>query len=331
MAVPTIASGVFRRMLESIADDGLDAAEISREAGIDLAAVGDRDARIPLTVLHAAWEAVLRRKPRVGAAVVGAHRYSPGDYGLVGFVAMNSATLGEGLGHVVRYSGLYTDEPSMTLEDASLRLVYRTPFADRLGVRMATEATLAEVLHGARLLTDRRIVPHDVRFSHAAPDDVSAHEEFFGCAVRFSTGADEMTFRTVDLALPLGRVDAQLGAFLRDMANQALARRAEPSELDSIRAIIAEELQRGVPTLEGLAKRMATSERTLRRRLEKNGTSFRELLDTSRAELARTYVKDSRMSLSEVAFMLGFSEPSAFNRAFKRWTDTTPAAWRAGT
>jgi AraC-like DNA-binding protein len=114
------------------------------------------------------------------------------------------------------------------------------------------------------------------------------------------------------------------------MANQALAKRAsEPSPLDRIREIIAEELVRGEPSLERVAKRMATSGRTLRRRLEENGTTFRALLDAARADLARSYVQDRRISLSEVAFMIGFSEPSAFNRAFKRWTDTTPAAWRA--
>jgi len=75
---------------------------------------------------------------------------------------------------------------------------------------------------------------------------------------------------------------------------------------------------------------MATSTRTLRRRLDDSGTSFRELLDATRAELARTYVRDRRMPLAEVAFMLGFSEASTFHRAFKRWTKMTPAAWRAG-
>jgi AraC-like DNA-binding protein len=198
---------------------------------------------------------------------------------------------------------------------------------------MATEATLAEILHGARLLTGTRVVPREVVLSHAAPEDVSdasALEAFFGSPVRFSAECDAMVFRAEDLALRLGHADPQLGAFLRDLANQALTEHAsEPSPLDRIREIIADELQRGVPTLERVAHRMATSARTLRRRLEENGTSFRALLDSSRADLARSYVSDQTLSLTEIAFVLGFSEPSAFNRAFKRWTQTTPAAWRA--
>ena len=139
-----------------------------------------------------------------------------------------------------------------------------------------------------------------------------------------------MVFRDEDLALPLARADAQLGELLRGLAEDALKKRTvAESPLDNVRRILAEELQRGVPSLDVVASRLATSERTLRRRLEGEGTTFRALLDETRAELARVYVADARMPLAEVAFMLGFSEPSAFHRAFKRWTKTTPAAFRA--
>ena len=264
--------------------------------------------------------------------MLGAEQYSPGDYGLVGFVAMNSTTLGEAVRHAVRYLGLWTDEPGIELgNDGTLTIAYRTRFADRLGLRLATEATPAELLNGARLLTGQRITPLGVRFSHPAPADTSAHRAFFGCPVEFNAPDIAMQLDPADLALPLPRADAQLGAYLRSLANQALEQRggSEPGELGRIREIIAEELQRGVPTLGVVAKHLAVSERTLRRRLEAEGSSFRLLLDRTRAELAETYVRDKRLPLSEVAFLLGFSEPSAFHRAFKRWTDSTPSAWRA--
>lgn len=327
MAVPTISSGALRSLIATAAEEGQDADAIAREACIDREALDDRDARVPLAALHAAWEALLRRAPRLGAAIRGAHRYAPGDYGLVGFVAMNSATLGEGLGHVVRYIGLYVDEPALVARGSTLELAYRTPFPDRLGLRMATEATLAELLHGARTLAGEDIAPREITFTHGPPDDTSIHESFFRCPVRFSAQKSELVFRAEDLARPLAKADPQLGAFLCGIANEALEKRAD-DPLDRVRSIVAEELQRGVPTLTIVAKRMATSERTLRRRLDESGTSFREMLDASRAELARRYVADPRLSLTDVAFMLGFSEPSAFVRAFKRWTGTTPAVAR---
>jgi len=330
--VPTIASGAIRRMLSSIAEAGVDPAPFAAQFGLDAATVDDVDARVPIETLHALWDVALGAMPRAEAAVVSAERYSPGDYGLVGFVAMNSATFGEALHHVVRYVGLWTEDPGMELrEDGTLVVAYRWPFADGPGMRAATEAAPAEILHGARLLTQRRITPREVRFTHEAPRDVSEHTAFFGCPVHFGARDNAMAFEPADFALPLPKADAQLGAYLRSLANEALEKLVgvPPSPHQRIRELIAEELQNGVPTLDQIARRMATSDRTLRRRLEESGTSFRTLLDETRAELAQSYVRNKQLPLSEVAFLLGFSEPSAFHRAFKRWTDTTPSAFRS--
>ncbi len=331
---PTIASGAVRKMRAALADAGVDPAAFFAGVGLDPAVVADPDGRVPLEKLHALWEAAVRVLPRADASVLAAERYSPGDYGLVGFIAMNSATLREGIRDVVRYVGLWTDDPGMALhDDGTLAVAYRTPFADRPGLRLATEATLAELLHGARLLTQTRITPREVRFRHGAPADLSAHAALFGCAVRFGASDDAMVLGREDLALPLPKADPQLGAYLRTLANEALEKRAgaETSPLHRVREVLAEELQKGLPSIGRVARRVATSERTLRRRLEANGGSFRALLDETRAELARSYVSDVRLPLSEVAFLLGFSERSAFNRAFKRWTDATPSEWRART
>jgi AraC-like DNA-binding protein len=329
---PTIASGAIRKLLDALESEGVDPAPMLADVGLEAALVADQDGRVPLERLHALWEAAVRAMPRMEAAVVGAERYAPGDYGLVGFVAMNSTTLGEAIRHAVRYLGLWTDDPGIELhDDGTLTVFYRTRFADRLGLRLATEATPAELLNGARVVTQKRITPLAVRFAHPAPADTSAHRAFFGCPLEFGAPDNAMRLEPADLALCLPKADAQLGAYLRSLANQALERRggSEPGELGRIRGIIAEELQRGVPTQSVVAQRLATSERTLRRRLEAEGTSFRALLDGTRAELAKNYVRDRSLPLSEVAFLLGFSEPSAFHRAFKRWTDSTPSAWRA--
>src|SRR5512144_1871313 len=110
MPVPTISSGALRKMVSAAAEAGLPPAKFLAELGLDPRVVDDPDGRIPIDTLHAAWELVFDRIPAARGPVT-ADRYTPGDYGLVGFVAMNSATLGEALGHVVRYIGLWTDDP----------------------------------------------------------------------------------------------------------------------------------------------------------------------------------------------------------------------------
>lgn len=327
MGVPTIASGALKKLMNAAIARGADAAVLSRAASVPTDVWGDPDARVPIASLHAVWDAVLASKVDIDFE---APAYAPGDYGIVGFVVMNSATLSEGLDHLVRYIGLWTDDPAFQRDGSSVRFTYRTAFEDSPGRRAATEAGPIEIIQGARLLTQRRVAPREVRFAHPAPAYAARLDAFFDVPVRFDAEDHALVFRDEDLGLPLVRADAQLGAFLRNIAESALEKRGGgDSPLDAVRRIIAEELQRGVPSIDVVAARMATTERTLRRRLEESGTTFRDLLDATRAELARSYVRDARMPLAEVAFMLGFSEPSAFHRAFKRWTSMTPAAFRA--
>lgn len=327
MGVPTIASSALKKLMNAATARGVDASELARAAALPPELLDDPDARAPIASLHAVWNVVLAADVEVDFETPG---YAPGDYGIVGFVVMNSATLSEGLDHLVRYIGLWTDDPAFLREGSSVRFAYRNAWDDSPGRRAATEAGPIEIIHGARLLTQRRIAPREVRFAHPAPPYAARLDAFFDVPVRFDAADHALVFRDEDLALPLVRADAQLGAFLRGIAESALEKRGgADSPLDVVRRIVAEELQRGVPSIDVVAARMATTERTLRRRLEEGGTTFRDLVDATRAELARSWVRDARMPLAEVAFMLGFSEPSAFHRAFKRWTSMTPAAFRA--
>jgi AraC-like DNA-binding protein len=310
----------------SIDGDAMLAAIAIARADLD-----DPDARVPIAAMHAACDWLAARLPRDDGALLGAERYTPSDYGLVGLVVMTSATVEEALCHFIRYSRLWTDEPLFVRDGTVIRLAYRTAFPDSPGKRISTEAAFTEIVQGARLVTRTRFAPRAVRYAHAAPRDPKLLATFFGCEVEFGAGANELELRAEDLALPLPRGDAQLLEHLRAAANHALARRdRDPAApIERARSIVADELARAVPSLDVVAKRMALSPRTLRRRLADDGTSFRELLDETRAQLARSYVRDRRIALAEVAFLLGFSEPSAFHRAFKRWTGTTPAAFRA--
>ena len=327
MGVPTIAIGALKKLMDAAIARGVDAGDLARAAAVPPELLNDPDARAPIASLHAVWNVLLASDVEVDFE---APAYAPGDYGIVGFVVMNSTTLSEGLDHLVRYIGLWTDDPAFQREGSTIRFAYRGAFDDSPGQRAATESGPIEIIQGARLLTQRRVAPREVRFAHPAPPYAARLDAFFDAPVRFDAEDHAIVFRDEDLALPLVRADAQLGAFLRGIAESALEKRVDSdSPLDAVRRIIAEELQRGVPSIDVVAARMATTERTLRRRLEESGTTFRDLLDTTRAELARSYVRDARMPLAEVAFMLGFSEPSAFHRAFKRWTSTTPAAFRA--
>ncbi|MCC6747592.1 MAG: AraC family transcriptional regulator [Deltaproteobacteria bacterium] len=332
-SVPTISSGALKKLLVTASELGIPSEALCAATGFDASVCDDADARVPLPMLHALWEAVIAGCPRPDVALQPATRFQPGDYGLVGFVCMNCANLGDTLRLVTRYLRLWTDDPALELrEDGRMEVIYRTPFPDRPGLRCTAESTLAELLHSVRLVTQQNLIPLEVCFTHPGPEDTSGHDAFFGVQVRFGQPTIHLRFSHEQLATALPRADEQLGMFLRGLANDALARKAPAttSLLEQARRAVAEALPHEIPSLPELAKRMAVSERTLRRRLHEEGTTFRALLDETRSHLARSYVGDRRLPIAEVAFLLGFSEPSAFHRAFRRWTGMTPASYRQG-
>lgn len=288
------------------------------------------DDRVPLTQLHDLWNEIIAREQRRDLPLVLAQRYTPGDYGLVGFACVNSATVGAGLQHLIRYWGLWTDEPRVRIEGNKIILHYQTRMKESAGKDCATEAAFAELINGIRKLIGQEIKPKAIAFAHAKPKDTQPFDDYFGTKVRFEAEQTQLELDENDLQTPLPKADERLGKFLRDLANEALAKKGPQDNLQSeLRNFIAKNLQSGIPTAKEAAKALHTSERTLRRRLEEEKTSFKMLLDETRKEMAEAYVKDKRLPMAEVAFLLGFSEASTFHRAFKRWTKRTPAEFRA--
>src|ERR1039457_6871848 len=127
-STPNIAAVAVGKLIANARDAGVDALPLLAEVGLDARTVDDRDARVPIEKLYDLWTVLFSVLPRTSALLVAKH-YAPGDYGLVGFVTMNSATLGEALGHMVRYVGLWMDDPAMLLDGKVLSVVYRTRFA----------------------------------------------------------------------------------------------------------------------------------------------------------------------------------------------------------
>jgi AraC-like DNA-binding protein len=182
-----------------------------------------------------------------------------------------------------------------------------------------------------RQLSGNAWTPERVWLAHPRPPDSSALEACFaGTPITFDTGANGLAFAASTLALPVVSADAPLHSVLTQHAERALP--PEPPAEDwlaRVRLKTREALGEGGGTLERVARALKMSPRTLQRRLSEHGTSFQDVLDVERQELARRLLEDPRLSVSEVAWRLGYSELTAFNRAFKRWTGKTPGEWRA--
>lgn len=180
------------------------------------------------------------------------------------------------------------------------------------------------------LMHDGRANPLFVTFRHEAPENCQAYEDFFGCPVHFNCPEVAIRYSTALLNKPLKNRDPELLALLEQHANRQLDQLPqEDPALVEIRKAIAKSLNEGDPDIEQVSGYLGYSSRTTQRRLQKSGTNFRTELSVVRHELAASYLRDPRLQIVDIAMLLGYSEHSAFTRAFREWTGKTPKQARS--
>ncbi|MEM9072373.1 MAG: helix-turn-helix domain-containing protein, partial [Myxococcota bacterium] len=214
-------------------------------------------------------------------------------------------------------------------EDDVIRISFPTS-PTTLAERIATEVGVAAFLHYFRTMGRQDVVPSDVVFSHAAPADTRAHKAFFRGPIRWGAGVPGFAFDAAYAERSvLPKADRSMNQFFERYADDLLEQMQRGTTARArVRAIVEVELANGDPSSGQVAKRLAMSERSLRRTLREEGTTFREVVDEVRHGRALSLLRAPQMSVAQVAYLLGFSDVSTFSRAFKRWTGTSPRAFR---
>jgi AraC-like DNA-binding protein len=176
------------------------------------------------------------------------------------------------------------------------------------------------------------VTPLLVQFSYRQPGDVKEYERFFGAPLEFGSLTSSFLLRSEDLTRRLVVADPTLVGYLETLADQKLASiGTERSLRDRVRRALWSELSERTPTLETIARSLGVSARTLQRQLRQEGVTFAKLLAELRREMAPSLLRDGQNSVSEVAFLLGYEDPSAFRRAFQRWFGRSPRSFRGTT
>jgi AraC-like DNA-binding protein len=289
----------------------------------------DPDARVPIAEAHAQLEDAIRatRDPLLGLKAGRAMVF--GDAGVSDYAISTASTVGEGAEIAMRYARLINDALDVRLESLGERVLIRMD--SRVALSPAAEDFLlsASFVHHIRVPLQR--APNlECWLMHSAPEDAGEYERTFAPArVRFGARCSGYVFDRVHLSQPLSSADPKLCQVVRKLAERMLAELpATDTVADRLRRLIARELPQGDPSSARAASLLRMSQRTLCRRLEHEGTTYRELLDDLRRQLAMQYLARPDLSVSEVAFLLGFSQAAAFHRAFKRWTGRTPLEHR---
>jgi AraC-like DNA-binding protein len=308
-------------------------AALLRDAGLAEAELSDAEAALPVERVFATWAAAMRQLRDDGLPVVVARTFALEHYPILGFAAMTAPTVREALARVVRFSRIVTTSGRWSIEESGdlARLRWTREGPRTLGQRAANESVLAEMLHGVRQTLGREIPAIAVSLRHPAPANLRAHRAHFGVPLVWEQTFDELSLPRAVLDAAPPHANPALAAHFEQQALAAL-QLTEAGAADTIiertRRLVGEALLGGEPAGASVARRLGMSERTLRRALAAERGSFREIVDAVRRERARALLDDPRRSIAEVALSLGFSELSAFSRAYKRWTGLSPSRGR---
>jgi AraC-like DNA-binding protein len=315
----------LRALIGAFARLRYDVGSLLSHAGLRPSDLDDPDARLPARNWAALTEEALRQRALPNLALRLAAEMPLGAFPLLDYVVATSDTVGEGLKQLGRYLRIVGTPARLHVRDDEdpVRVVVDRPGSD-FGVELNVALPL---LHMRRESAGRLTVSH-ASFCHA-PRDVDEFERILGCPVRTGASWNGFALSREACALRLRRRDPALRALLERQADQILSALPQTDDLPvQVRRALARLVAGGDTRMQRVARDLGTSRRTLQRRLADAGASYQGLLDETRREAAERYLTESSLSIAEVAYLLGYSEPSAFHRAFKRWFGRSPQGFR---
>jgi AraC-like DNA-binding protein len=326
-----LSINIVRAVVDELVHQGFTVDQICAQSELSPSELADANHRLPIErgtrVIAAAHK--MSRTPALGLRV--GETAPIGALHVVGHILTSCATMREAVELFLRYSALVFEGGGFRLVEHGDegRFIYEHPFAGSRLERFAAEVSLTMVLRTGLQLSGSDKRPSEVRFRHAAPDYVAEYERVFRCPVRFDAVANEIVFNRRLLDQPQLHRDELLCELLRERADQLLAD-AHTTERLAERIVdgLKLQLQLGGTDPAQVAQRLGMTLRSLQRRLHASSLSLSRLIDDARREVACASLRRRDVAIKDIAHRLGFSEPSAFHRAFKRWMGITPAQFR---
>jgi AraC-like DNA-binding protein len=319
-------------VVRSLASYGVDPVKVFARAGLDAATSQNADQRVQSTAMQKVWRIAVEETGDEGFGLRLAQQLHPAALQGLGFACVVSNTLYDAFIRLVRYYRVIATAGEIILEeqDDRLRLLYRIPGKRHAAAPASLDAALAFFLQLCRLTKDDSFCPVLVELQRLAPTDTKSFDDYFRCPIKYDTDENSLYFDRSDLDQPLPMANPELARANDQVIIDYLKRNDDDDIVTKVRSSIIDWLPSGAPSQESIAQSLNTSPRTLQRKLSAYGQTFSELLETIRSELAQQYLSVPGRSVSEVAYLLGFSEPGNFARSFKRWTGLTPLQFQSG-
>lgn len=324
-------TSLFARKVVDVAGASVDREAVLAFVGLDANGPWDPKQMLDEGDFYGMMELMAEQMDVTALPLIVGKAMRPDEYGALGLAWKAAPNLLGSFSRVARYWRLWTSFTRYELEetDSGILFVEHREGTRRLGMRISIEADLASGVSLSRQVSPGPFAPMEVYFRHAAPKTIDQHEEYFGCPVHFGSDKDAMLLSHQSLAEPNLLGDEGITQFLVSHLDQELSQIEDVPGLQSqTKGEIARALSEGLPKMADIARGLGLSARSFHRRLAEKGLSFQALAEETRREIAIGMLQEERYALSEIAFLTGYSEQSAFNRAFKRWTGETPAIYR---
>ena len=333
----TLSVSSINLILFAARQQGANSDALARAVGISPDQLRDPDGRVLIRQVQALWREVVAATGDPNIALKLGELVNPVSIGVLAYVMMHSPTLGrafdklcqyqaivcEGIrtsGQLVQSKGSGKDEFILSLQITSPDIIYP---------EYTLNSELSVYLSFIRVLTGQPVMASAIHFAYPRPADTREHERVFGTArLTFDAHQTVMVLDAALLDTPVLNANPSLFSVVEKHAMAILNQLQTPSLTGRVKSEIVSIMKGEEPTLATVADRLAMGVRTLQLHLKEAGTSYQQLLDETRKELAVGHLREPNLSTTDIAYLLGFAEPSVFFRSFKKWTGQTPGAYR---
>jgi len=330
-SIPTATGGIARLAYDRLRNAGIDPAPVILGAGLTIESIRDRERRLDASAQVRVLELGARQAQDDCFGFHLARDFELGEIGLLYYVMASSERLADALRNAERYCAVNN-------EGVRLRLSSERGFAigleyldiDRTSDRHHMEFWLVALVRICRAVTSSRIAPKQIKLRHFRPSTPPEIRSHLACEIDFAADSDEIVFPSPMASLPVTGADGHLNKLLLQYADEALGSRvSKPANIRSqVEDKIAQLLPHAKANASEIARHLGMSRRTLARALSAEGAAFSGVLETLRKALAIRHLEEKHLPISEIAWLLGYSEVSSFTHAFARWTGLTPKAFR---
>lgn len=325
----TIASWA-RMIVQALDACGVDSAQLFSDAGLDLEQTRDPNTRFPSRNMATVWRLAVERSGDPCFALRLPQFVHPSMYSALSMALVSSRNLREAADRAVRYHRLASDAVDLTLEEQQglLSVIYDIPPQNEPVAPEAIEGFMITSVALMRSVGGAELSPCEVAFRHSKKNGVEQYQAFFQAPVRFDAEQTRLCYRSADLQGECLHANPALAEDLEQWMGKYLARYEKASLSARVQSWLYEQLPGGCATQKQAAAQFHMSSRTLQRKLQHENSTFKDILDQTRHQLALRYIDDDGISIAELTFLLGFSDQSNFTHAFRRWTGLPPQQYR---